>query len=100
MDKSISKEAKMKRVYQVLKEFNLDKRANVKIGIPGRIKGISGGEKRRLSFASEILTDPPLLYCDEPTSGLGTYSKSCFNLNKISKFIMVEFVKTLTWPSR
>lgn len=77
MDKSISREAKMRRVYQVLKEvyfvqnflsnvnfsqkfllflkFNLENRANVKIGIPGRIKGISGGEKRRLSFASEVI---------------------------------------------
>lgn len=35
-------------------KFNLEKRSNVKIGIPGRIKGISGGEKRRLSFASEV----------------------------------------------
>lgn len=31
----VSKEAKMRRVYQVLKEFNLEKRQNVKIGIPG-----------------------------------------------------------------
>nr|QUF59472.1 ATP-binding cassette transporter Abcg-like8 [Brachionus angularis] len=73
MDRSVSKEAKMRRVHQVLKEFNLENRADVKIGIPGRIKGISGGEKRRLSFASEILTDPPLLFCDEPTSGLDSY---------------------------
>ena len=36
------------------KKFNLENRANVKIGIPGRIKGISGGEKRRLAFASEV----------------------------------------------
>ena len=35
MDRNISKEAKMRRVYQVLKEFNLEKRADVKIGIPG-----------------------------------------------------------------
>ncbi|CAF1123769.1 unnamed protein product, partial [Brachionus calyciflorus] len=70
MDRSLSQDTKLRRVYQVLKEFNLEKRANVKIGIPGRKKGISGGEKRRLTFASEILTDPPLLFCDEPTSGL------------------------------
>ena len=25
------------------------------IGIPGRIKGISGGEKKRLSFATEVV---------------------------------------------
>nr|UOU03359.1 ATP-binding cassette subfamily G-like 8 [Brachionus rubens] len=73
MDKSLSKDSKLRRVNQVLKEFNLENRANVKIGIPGKIKGISGGEKRRLTFASEILTDPPLLFCDEPTSGLDSY---------------------------
>jgi ABC-type multidrug transport system ATPase subunit len=41
------------------------------IGSPQlNIKGISGGEMRRLAFASEIITDPSILFCDEPTSGL------------------------------
>jgi ATP-binding cassette, subfamily G (WHITE), eye pigment precursor transporter len=37
------------------------------------IKGISGGELRRLEFASEIITNPRILFCDEPTSGLDSF---------------------------
>ena len=44
------------------------------IGIPDRnLKGISGGERRRLSFASEVITDPYLLFCDEVTTGLDSF---------------------------
>ena len=31
--------------------------------------GISGGEKKRLSFASEILGNASIVFADEPTSG-------------------------------
>lgn len=49
---------------------------NVEINLcinPSNSTGISGGEKRRLAFASEIITNPQILFCDEPTSGLGVF---------------------------
>jgi len=53
--------------------LGLSKSENTVIGITGRIKGISGGEMKRLSFASEVLTNPPIMFCDEPTSGLDAF---------------------------
>ena len=37
-------------------------------------KGISGGEKKRTSVALELLTNPKLLFLDEPTTGLDSHS--------------------------
>ncbi|CAH3037565.1 unnamed protein product [Porites evermanni] len=73
MDGTVSREQRIARVQEVMLQFGLTKCADTFIGIPGRLQGISGGEKRRLSFASEIITDPPLLFADEPTSGLDSF---------------------------
>ncbi|ODM89457.1 Protein white, partial [Orchesella cincta] len=70
MDKDISYKERMRRVEEVIKEMGLTSCADTVIGIPGRLKGLSGGQQKRLSVASEVLTDPQLLICDEPTTGL------------------------------
>ncbi|XP_078612477.1 protein white-like [Branchiostoma floridae x Branchiostoma japonicum] len=70
MDKHITRENRMELVDEVINEMGLSKCADTRIGTPGRTTGISGGERKRLAFASELLTNPSLMFCDEPTSGL------------------------------
>eukprot|EP00111_Clytia_hemisphaerica_P021823 TCONS_00064161-protein len=66
-------EEKKARVHDVMSQLGLLKCKDTIIGVPGRIRGISGGENKRLSFASEIITNPNLLFVDEPTSGLDSF---------------------------
>ncbi|KAL3270059.1 hypothetical protein HHI36_009117 [Cryptolaemus montrouzieri] len=66
-------EEKMQRVEQVMAQLSLLKCQHVLIGLPGIIKGISGGERKRLALASELLMNPSLLFCDEPTTGLDSF---------------------------
>ncbi|KAI7815062.1 white [Rhyzopertha dominica] len=73
MDRHVPYKQRIMRVEEVITELVLTKCKATKIGIPGRIPGISGGERKRLSFASEILTNPSLMFCDEPTSGLDSF---------------------------
>ncbi|XP_037797827.1 protein white-like [Penaeus monodon] len=73
MDRHLTYDQRMARVDEVISELGLMKCAETKIGVPGRIKGVSGGEMKRLAFACEVLTNPPLMFCDEPTSGLDSF---------------------------
>ena len=58
-----------KRVEEVLFLLGIDHCKNVIVG-DTRVKGISGGERKRLAIAIELLTRPQLLFLDEPASGL------------------------------
>uniref|UniRef100_F6HTK2 ABC transporter domain-containing protein n=1 Tax=Vitis vinifera TaxID=29760 RepID=F6HTK2_VITVI len=66
---SMSKQEKKERADMTIKEMGLQDSINTRIGGWGA-KGISGGQKRRVSICVEILTHPNLLFLDEPTSGL------------------------------
>ncbi|KAK2763762.1 hypothetical protein FQN54_009379 [Arachnomyces sp. PD_36] len=69
----ISTEEKNQRAEEILLKMGLKDCANNLIG-SDLIKGISGGEKRRVTIAIQILTDPKILLLDEPTSGLDAFT--------------------------
>lgn len=71
----MSSEEKHRRAEEVLMKMGLKDCANNLIG-SDMIKGISGGEKRRVSIAVQVLTDPRILLLDEPTSGLDAFTAS------------------------
>ncbi|KFA69745.1 hypothetical protein S40285_06007 [Stachybotrys chlorohalonatus IBT 40285] len=68
-------EEKYRRAEEVLSKMGLKDCADNLIG-DDLIKGISGGEKRRVSIAVQVLTDPRILLLDEPTSGLDAFTAS------------------------
>ena len=57
------------RIEELIEAFGLREQADALVGTPLR-KGISGGQKRRLGVASQLVTGPRVLFLDEPTSGL------------------------------
>lgn len=57
------------RVGHLLKSFGLRNQSQTLVGTPLQ-KGLSGGQKRRVSVATQLITSPKILYLDEPTSGL------------------------------
>ncbi|GMM33066.1 putative ATP-dependent permease [Saccharomycopsis crataegensis] len=65
--------AKQLRVLEVLDELRILKIKDRLIG-SGLERGISGGEKRRVAIACELVTSPSILFLDEPTSGLDSYN--------------------------
>ncbi|KAI1316673.1 ATP-binding cassette sub- G member 2 [Mortierella claussenii] len=69
LPRSMSNKDKIARVYAVMQELNLTHIKDTKVG-GAVIRGISGGEKRRVTIGIELLSSPSVLLLDEPTSGL------------------------------
>ncbi|KAK3426933.1 hypothetical protein EUGRSUZ_F03258 [Eucalyptus grandis] len=81
------------RVRALMKELGLDHVARTRIGGKSSNRGISGGEKRRVSIGVELVHDPAVILIDEPTSGLD--SASALHVVKMLKLMALYQGKTI-----
>lgn len=81
---SIPKKDRIQRIKYLLNSFGIQNQAKTLIGTPIR-KGISGGQKRRVSVAAQLITCPKIIFLDEPTSGL----------DSTASYEVMSFVKAL-----
>ncbi|PVU88009.1 hypothetical protein BB559_005768 [Furculomyces boomerangus] len=76
-------EEKKCRVDTLINSLRLDKvKDSIVVGVKNR--GISGGERKRVSIGVELLSDPHMIMMDEPTSGLDSSSAETF-INLVRK---------------
>ncbi|KAK1627352.1 hypothetical protein QYE76_001667 [Lolium multiflorum] len=73
LPRALSPARKRERVDTLIGQLGLTNAADTVIGDEGH-RGVSGGERRRVSIGTDIIHDPILLFLDEPTSGLDSAS--------------------------
>ncbi len=75
LPRAMSNAAKEQRAFEVEKQLGIYHIRDSLIGSEeGKGRGISGGEKRRVGIACELVTSPSILFLDEPTSGLDAFN--------------------------
>lgn len=75
LPRGMGRAAKEQRAIEVEKQLGIYHIRDSLIGSEeGKGRGISGGEKRRVGIACELVTSPSILFLDEPTSGLDAFN--------------------------
>ncbi|KAK5576017.1 hypothetical protein RB653_007155 [Dictyostelium firmibasis] len=85
MPRDVPIKEKLQRVQDVIDEMGLNRCADTLVGTAdNKIRGISGGERRRVTISIELLTGPSVILLDEPTSGLDA-STSFYVMSALKK---------------
>ncbi|XP_021320431.1 ABC transporter G family member 22 isoform X2 [Sorghum bicolor] len=69
LPRTMTQQQKKERAMDIIYELGLERCQDTMIG-GSFIRGVSGGERKRVCIGNEILINPSLLFLDEPTSGL------------------------------
>jgi len=86
-------------VNKTLSDLDLDETRDLKVGNPLK-KIISGGQRKRVNIALELLREPTILFVDEPTSGLSSVdSETVMNLLKEQTYLGKLVIVNIHQPS-
>lgn len=99
LPKLTSKKERCALVHELILELGLKECADTIVGDNHR-KGLSGGEKRRLSVALQLVSNPAVLFLDEPTTGLDSYNAYllCITLKRVAKKFNKTIVMSIHQP--
>lgn len=88
------------RVDQIITDLGLESCADLKIGTPIQ-RGISGGQRRRVTVGTGLVTFPRVLFLDEPTSGLDSTSarEVMASIKRIAETEGIIVIATIHAPS-
>ncbi|KAI9891761.1 MAG: hypothetical protein M1814_002511 [Vezdaea aestivalis] len=96
LPKDMSRNSKEIRAYEVEKQLGIWGIRDQLVGSDeSGARGISGGEKRRVSIACELVTSPSILFLDEPTSGLDAFN--AFNVIECLVTLAKQYNRTVVF---
>ena len=95
LPKDMTRAYKEQKVEDVERQLGIYHIRNQPIGSEETGRGISGGEKRRVGIACELVTSPSILFLDEPTSGLDAFN--AFNVIECLANLVKNYNRTVVF---